>query len=69
MTEDAAREHLRAVLDVFTAGTVLHLLAEVVREDGAEARRAGDERTADRCEDAAAALFVVGLGIDAALPQ
>jgi hypothetical protein len=69
MTENAAKEHLLAVLDVFTAGTVLHLLAEIVREEGAESRRAGDSLTANRCEQAAVALFVMGLGIDAALPQ
>jgi hypothetical protein len=62
-------EHLRAVLDVLTAGTVLHLLAEVVREDGSAARRSGDDTTADRFQHVTAILFVVVLGIDAALPH
>jgi hypothetical protein len=69
MPEDAATEHPRAVLDVFTAGTVPHPLAGVVRGDGSAARRSGDDTTADRREHVTATFFVVGIGIAAALPN
>ena len=69
MTEDAAKEHLREMLATLTAGSVLHLLAEVFREDAEVARRDGNGLAADECENIEATLFVVGLGIDAARPR
>ena len=66
MNEHEAKEQLRAMLDSFTAGTVLHLLAEVIRAD---AREAGDDRAVERGVAVEATLFVVGLGIAAALPR
>lgn len=66
MTEDAAKGHLRAVLDVFTTGTLLHLLAEIILAD---ARKAGDDLAVERGVTVEATLFVIGLGIDAALPR
>ena len=62
MTEQLAKKHLRKMLRSFTPGTVLHLLADIYRESAA---KSGDERL-KRVEQT---LFVVGLGIDAALPQ
>jgi hypothetical protein len=69
VTEDAAKQQLREMLDTLTAGSVLHLLAEVFREDAEVARRTGDDLAAAECERVDAALFVVGLGIDAAHPR
>lgn len=69
MTEERAKKQLRRMLDAFTAGTVLHLLGEVFREDAEEARRAGDDLAAGQCRNVGATLFVVGLGIDAARPR
>lgn len=69
MTEDAAKQQLRQMLDTLTAGSVLHLLAEVFREQAEAARRDGDDLAADECENVEATLFVVGLGIDAARPR
>lgn len=65
MTERTAKEQLRAMLGSFTAGTVLHLLAEVVRADADEA----DALAGERGRAVESALFVVGLGIDAAHPR
>jgi hypothetical protein len=65
MTERTAKEQLRAMLGSFTAGTVLHLLAEVIRaDDGADDPVAGERGRAVE-----SALFVVGLGIDAVHPR
>lgn len=69
MTEKRAKRQLRRMLDDFTAGTVLHFLADVFREDSEEAREAGDALAAKQCRNVEAALFVLGLGIDAAKPR
>ena len=66
MTEMKAKEHLRTMPASFTAGTVLHLLAEVIQAD---AREAGNDWAVERGVAVEATLFVVGLGIDAALPH
>jgi hypothetical protein len=69
MTEEKARRYLSRMLNSFTPGTVLHLLAEVLR-DAEEARLGGlDELAEKRLRNAEAALFVVGLGVDAACPR
>jgi hypothetical protein len=69
VTEKRAKKQLRRLLDTFTAGTVLHLLAEVFREEAQEARRAGDRTALRQCRSVEAALYVVGMGIDAARPR
>ena len=69
MSENDAKVQLRVMLVSLTAGTVLHLLAEVFREDAEAARRADDDLAAEQCESVEATLFVVGLGIDAARPR
>ena len=69
MTESKAKEKLRAMLRTLTAGSVLHLLAELLAEQAETARRNRDDRTAERCDNAGATLFVVGVGIDAACPR
>lgn len=69
MSENDAKEQLRQMLGSLTAGSLLHLLAEVFREDAADARLDGDDLAADECEKVDATLFVVGLGIDAARPR
>ena len=69
MTEDQARQHLRDVLASFRPGSVCHLLAEVIR-DSEEARLGGlDEQAEQRIREAQAALWVLGLGLLAALPR
>ena len=69
MTENQARMRLRQMLGTLTAGSILHLLAELFAEQAEAARRNRDDRTAERCENAEATLFVVGIGIDAACPR
>lgn len=69
MTENQARTQLRQMLRTLTVGSVLHLLADLFRESADHARRADDATTAERHANAAATLFVVGLGIDAACPR
>jgi hypothetical protein len=69
VTEKRAKKQLRRMLDDFTAGTLLHFLADLVHEDGKEARRAGDDLAVGQCQRVEATLFVVGIGIDAARPR
>src|SRR5438874_13775592 len=69
MTEAEARRQLRRMLRSFTAGSVLHLLADLCR---ASAQRAGNTRhtvKARQLQAVQSTLFVVGLGIDAACPR
>ncbi len=69
MTEAQAKQHLLDMLAIFSPGTALHLLAQVVRD--AEVARLGslDEVGEERVHDAEAALWVFGYGLDAALPR
>jgi hypothetical protein len=69
MTESTAKKHMRAMLRSFTGGAVLHLLSEVFGNLAAEARREGDDTAAKQLQEVAAALFVVGMGVDAACPR
>ena len=69
MTEKKAKRQLRRMLDSFTAGTVLHFLADLFRDDAEEAREAGDDLAARQCRRVEATLFVMGMGIDAARPR
>jgi len=66
MTEAVAKEHLREMLRFFTPGSVLHLLSELYREAADQAHRDHDHRTEEQCRNVEAALFVFGLGVDAA---
>jgi hypothetical protein len=53
----------------FRAGSVLHLLAEVVR-DAETARLSGlDEVALERVQEAEAFLWIAGYGLMAALPR
>ncbi|MEO2091115.1 MAG: hypothetical protein ABGY75_16760, partial [Gemmataceae bacterium] len=61
MTENHARTQLRRILAALSAGSVLHLLAELFAERAEAARRGGDDLAAERCDNAEATLFVVGL--------
>ncbi len=69
MTGDRARALLRRLLRSFTPGGVLRLLAELHHESAEQARRKGDAVVRERHGTVQAALFVVGLGLDAACPR
>lgn len=67
MTEHEARQNLLDMLESFTAGSVCHLLAEVVRQSE-EARLGGlDEAAEERVSEAEGALWVLGMGLMAVL--
>jgi hypothetical protein len=63
MTEPQARAALRRLLRSLTAGSLLHLLAELFRD------AADRSEHPDKAREVAAALFVVGLGVDAVCPR
>lgn len=65
MDETRAKQLLADMLARFTTGSVLHLLGEVLRES---APADLDPDRAESLRDATGALFVVGLGLDAAWP-
>jgi hypothetical protein len=69
MKPEAARNQIKRMLRSFTAGSVLHLLGEVMDQSAEEARAGGDETRAEQCRTVAATLFTVGLGVDAACPR
>ena len=66
MREDLAKKHLRTMLRSFSPGSVLHLLADLYRESAARAPRKKDAERFKRIEET---LFVVGLGIEAAISR
>jgi hypothetical protein len=59
--ETQAKQLLTDLLARFTAGSILHLLAEVLKD------RAGGQQS-EPLRDTVGALFVVGLGLDALTP-
>ena len=61
MNEAQAKQLLRDLLTRFTAGSILHLLAEVLKDQAGEQ----DETTHEAVRDALGALFVLGVGLNA----
>lgn len=69
VTEAEAKRHLLDMLDSFTPGSVLHILAQVIRE-AEEARLGGLDAAAEqRVREAEGFLWVAGYGLMAALPR
>ena len=64
MTETQAKQLLGDLLTRYTAGSILHLLAEVLKDSAGEL----DEATAEAVRDAVGALFVLGVGLNAVWP-
>ena len=69
MNDTEAKKHLRAILRTYTHGSILHLLADLLRDADEQARRDGDDAKQRRFAEVAATLYVVGIGIDAACPR
>lgn len=69
MDEAEAKRLLDAMLDRLTPGSILHLLAEVIRERVAENTEPHDAVSDERVRETEAALFVFGIGLDAVLPR
>lgn len=66
MTEAEARQLLADILDRFTAGSILHLLSEVLRDAKGESQG----EVARECRrQAEAALIVFGIGLDSICPR
>ncbi len=68
MNESQAKRQLAKMRRSFTSGSVLHLLADLHGEIAEEARQADDASTFRQHKSIEAALIVMGMGIDAALP-
>lgn len=66
MSDDQAKERLIELLDRYTAGSILHLLAEIYRKSAEETRQSGDPAAYEQSKTFEHALFVLGLGIDGA---
>ena len=69
MKEREAKKALRKMLRRFTVGSVLHLLADLYREDAEEASRVEDVAAYERLKTVECALFVIGIGVDGACPR
>jgi hypothetical protein len=69
MTESQVKRQLRRMLTSLTAGSLLHLLADLFRESADRIRHRRNKPHRDKLRDVAAALFVVGLGVDAVCPR
>lgn len=69
MNEATAKKDLRRMLRGFTPGSILHLLADLFREDAEEARRQDDPLANERYKTVESTLLVLGMGIDAACPR
>ena len=69
MTDQHAQKQLAELLNRYTVGSVLHLLAEIYHQEAEQARQQSDPLEFDRLTIIEHALFVVALGIDAASPS
>lgn len=67
MTEKQAKKQLTKMLERFTVGSVLHLLADLSRDMAGEADKDGDVVGFEQAKSVERTLFVVGVGIDATL--
>ena len=69
MTEAQAKKHLTKMLNHFTAGSILHLLSDVIADDAEQARSADDARRFNQLKLVEHTLTVVGMGVDSACPS
>ena len=65
MTSDEVRDVLRAVRETHSVGSILGILAEVVREEADVEFGVGDMTAEEQSQLVVSALFAVGLGLDA----
>lgn len=65
MRENRAKKQLIAMLRSLTPGSILHLLAEILRESADLAGRQNDTTAQEQFTLAHASLIVTGMGIDA----
>jgi len=69
MSDQLTKLQLTELLDRYTVGSILHLLAEIYEQAAREAEEAGDAAAYRRCKLLEHTLFVMGLGIDSANPS
>jgi hypothetical protein len=69
MTEAQAKEHLRDMLASFRPGSVLHPLAQVIREAEEASLGELDEAAKERVREAEGFLWIAGYGLMSALPR
>ena len=67
--DEAAKNQLANLLERYTTGSVLHLLAELHRTSADEALEIGNETSYDQLRHIEHTLIVVGMGIDAVDPS
>lgn len=65
MSSDDVREELRRHRRTHSVGSILGLLAEVVREEADREWQANDMTAEEQSQLVVSALFAVGLGLDA----
>lgn len=67
--EATAKAQLSRILGSFTPGSVLHLLSDIFEAAAEEARQSDDAALFERCKVVQHTLFVVGMGVDGAMPR
>ncbi len=63
-----AKRLLADILESFTAGSVLHMLGEMLRQNAEQEADGEDDPDLERAREAESALFVFGLGLDSVWP-
>lgn len=69
MNERQAKKHLTRMLESFTVGSVLHLLADLQHQTAEKARLADDATRFEQAKLVQHTLIVVGMGVDSAQPS
>lgn len=64
-----AKRLLADMLVNFTAGSILHLLGELLRERAEQEADDDDDDGVEQAREAESALYVVGLGLDSVCPR
>lgn len=65
MTSDDVKDRLRAMRQTHSVGSILSLLAEVVKDEADAEFASGDLAAEEQSQLVTSALFAVGLGLDA----
>ncbi|WP_417377485.1 hypothetical protein [Gimesia maris] len=69
MNDEQAKDLLTEILEHYTTGSILHLLADLYRESAERAQLYGDALACDRFQTIEKALYVMGMGVNAANPS
>ena len=69
MSETEAKKMLKQMLRSWTVGSVLHLLGEAFWECKQGGKKPVDPKILERCEVVHDVLYVVGVGLDGAVPH